>query len=78
MAGKSDTFENALLLLMFNNSNIANVGDATGIRSSTAAGSLYFSLHTADPGDAGRNRRTKSRTQVMPAWRWRARDRASL
>ena len=53
MAGKSDTFENALLLLMFNNSNIANVGDATGIRSSTAAGSLYLSLHTADPGDAG-------------------------
>lgn len=38
---------------MVNNSNIANVGDATGIRGSTTAGSLYFSLHTADPGEAG-------------------------
>ena len=29
---KSDAFENAMLLLVFNNSNIANVGDATGLR----------------------------------------------
>jgi hypothetical protein len=29
------------------------VGDATGLRGSSAAGSLYFSLHTADPGEAG-------------------------
>jgi hypothetical protein len=50
---KADTFENALLLLLFNNTNIANVGDATGLRGSTAAGSLYVSLHTADPGEAG-------------------------
>ena len=28
-------------------------GDATGLRGSTTAGSLYFSLHTADPGEAG-------------------------
>lgn len=53
MAGKSDTFENSLNLLMFNNTNISNVGDATGVRGSTAAGSLYFSLHTADPGETG-------------------------
>lgn len=53
MAGKADTWENSLLLLVFNNTNVANVGDATGLRGSTAAGSLYFSLHTADPGDAG-------------------------
>lgn len=50
---KSDVFENALLLLIFNNTNIANVGDATGVRGSTTAGSLQVSLHTADPGEAG-------------------------
>lgn len=50
---KSNAFETAFLALMVNNSNIANVGDATGIRGSTTAGSLYFSLHTADPGEAG-------------------------
>lgn len=50
---KSNNFENSLLLLLFNNTNIANVGDATGLRGSTTAGSLYVSLHTADPGEAG-------------------------
>lgn len=50
---KSDSWENLLLLLLFNNSNAANIGDATGLRGSTAAGSLYVSLHTADPGEAG-------------------------
>lgn len=50
---KSNTFENELLLHFFNNSAIANVGDAVGVRGSTAAGSLYLCLHTADPGEAG-------------------------
>ena len=50
---KSNTFENSLLLLLFNNTNIANIGDATGIRGSTAAGNLWLALHTADPGEAG-------------------------
>lgn len=50
---KSNTAENELLLHFFNNANIANVGDATGLRSSTAAGSFYLVLHTADPGEAG-------------------------
>jgi hypothetical protein len=50
---KSNSLENSLLLLIFNNTNIANVGDATGLRGSSTAGSLYFSLHTADPGEAG-------------------------
>lgn len=45
--------ENSLLLLIFNNSNIANIGDATGLRGSSAAGNLYLSLHTGDPGEAG-------------------------
>lgn len=50
---KSNSFENSLLLLVFNNTNIANIGDATGLRGSTTAGLLYVGLHTADPGEAG-------------------------
>lgn len=50
---KSNTFENDLLKHVFNNDNIALVGDATGLRGSSAAGNLYVSLHTADPGEAG-------------------------
>ena len=50
---KSDAFETDLLKLIFQNTNIANLGDATGVRGSTTAGSLYVSLHTADPGEAG-------------------------
>lgn len=50
---KSNTFENEILAHIFNNANIANIGDATGLRGSSAAGSLYLSLHTADPGEAG-------------------------
>lgn len=50
---KSNSFETALLTLLFNNTNIANVGDATGVRGSSTAGSLYVSLHTGDPGEAG-------------------------
>jgi hypothetical protein len=50
---KSDVCENSLLALIFNNTNFANIGDAVGLRGSTAAGSLYVSLHTADPGEAG-------------------------
>lgn len=53
IVGKTDAFENAFLLLVFNNTNIANIGDATGLRGSTTAGSLYFSLHTADPTEEG-------------------------
>lgn len=50
---KSDSWENSLLLLLFNNTNVANVGDATGLRGSTVAGQLFLALHTADPGEAG-------------------------
>jgi hypothetical protein len=50
---KSNAFETAFLQHVFENADIANVGDATGLRGSTTAGSLYFSLHTADPGEAG-------------------------
>jgi hypothetical protein len=50
---KGNTFENELLLHIFNNSDIALIGDATGLRGSSTAGSLYVSLHTGDPGEAG-------------------------
>lgn len=49
----SNTFESDVLLLLLNNTNIANLGDATGVRGSTAAGSVFVALHTADPGEAG-------------------------
>lgn len=49
----SNAFENALTLLILQNTNIANIGDATGLRGSSTAGSLYVSLHTADPGEGG-------------------------
>jgi hypothetical protein len=50
---KTNTWENDLLLLQFNNTNSSLHGDATGLRGSTTAGSYYLSLHTADPGEAG-------------------------
>lgn len=49
----SNSLETALLTLFFTNSNMANVGDATGLRGSTTAGSLYVALYTSDPGEAG-------------------------
>ena len=53
MTAATDTLENQLLQLLFQNANLGGIGDATGLRGSTAAGSLYISLHTADPGEAG-------------------------
>ena len=49
----SNASETKLLQHLFNNSDWANVGDATGLRSSTTAGSFFVALHTADPGEAG-------------------------
>ena len=49
----SNASETNLLLLLFNNTDWTNVGDAAGLQNSAAAGSFYVALHTADPGDAG-------------------------
>lgn len=49
----TNAFETSLLGLFFTNVDAANVGDATGLRGSTTAGSFYISLHTADPGETG-------------------------
>lgn len=50
MAGKSNEFENALLLLIFNNDTVSGISD-DGLRGSTTDGNLYVSLHTGDPGE---------------------------
>jgi hypothetical protein len=50
---KGNTFENELLLHIFQNADIANIGDAAGLQNSATAGSLYVALHTADPGEGG-------------------------
>lgn len=50
---KSDTFENDWMLLLFNNTAIANIGDVAGLRATTTAGTFWVSLCTADPTDTG-------------------------
>lgn len=50
---KANTWENGLLLLAYNNTDFAGLGDAGGIRGSVAAGSIYCSLHTASAGEGG-------------------------
>ena len=50
----SNASETNLLLILFNNTDWANFGDAAGLQNSAAAGSFYVALHTADPGDAGK------------------------
>lgn len=45
MAGsKSDSLENSILKLVFNNVGIPNLGDASGIQASAVAGNLYIRL----------------------------------
>lgn len=50
---KTNVWENELLALVLTNANVSLVGDATGLRGSSTAGSLFISLHTADPGETG-------------------------
>jgi hypothetical protein len=47
---KSDTFETDYLKLVFWGTAIANIADNAA---SSPLTSLYFALHTADPGEAG-------------------------
>lgn len=52
----STSYSNGNLLLFFNNTTFANVGNAAGIVGTSGAGSpgsLYFSLHNASPGVGG-------------------------
>ena len=50
---KSNQWESDALKLLFQNIACTLVGDAAGLLPSAAAGNLYISLHTADPGEAG-------------------------
>lgn len=50
MAGKSNTFEQNLLKLIFNGTSITGLADNAA---TSPLGSLYVSLHTSDPGDTG-------------------------
>lgn len=50
---KANAWETDLLKLLFQNIDAAGIGDAGGLRGSVAAGNLYISLHSADPGEAG-------------------------
>ena len=50
---KTNSWESDVLSLLFNNTDATLIGDAAGLQNSAAAGSLYVSLHTADPGEAG-------------------------
>jgi len=49
----TNTFEDKILRLYLENTGAADIGDGTGLRGSTTAGSVYVSLHTADPGETG-------------------------
>jgi len=50
MAGsKKDAFETAILQLIFQNANLAAIGDATGLRGSTTAGNFYIALYVTTP-----------------------------
>jgi hypothetical protein len=49
----SAAHKTAMLQHFFQNADMANMGDATGLRGSTTAGSFYIGLHTASPGSAG-------------------------
>lgn len=51
--GVTTAFGNDLLELLFNNLDLANVGDAAGLQNSATAGSFFISAHTASPGVGG-------------------------
>ena len=47
-----DGFENDLLKHLFQNANIPNIGDSTGLRGSSAAGSFYVAAYVVSPDDS--------------------------
>lgn len=48
---KTDLFETRFLQHVFQNANIANIGDAAGLRGSVAAGQLFIALFTSPTGE---------------------------
>jgi hypothetical protein len=52
MASMTDAFETSLGLHIFQNADVANVGDAAGLQNSAAAGTTQLALHTSALTDA--------------------------
>ena len=52
MSAMTNGFENVLMLLLFNNTAIANIGDAGGLPASVAPGSTQIALSSAALTDA--------------------------
>lgn len=53
MAGSiTNAFRTSLLTHIFQNADIANIGDAAGLQNSATAGSFYVSLMTTTPTDS--------------------------
>jgi len=50
---KVNAFETALLELIFENADLAAIGDATGLQGASTPGNFYIALFTGDPGEAG-------------------------
>jgi hypothetical protein len=48
----NSAFESALLSHIFQNAALADIGNAAGLPAASAAGSVFVSLHSADPGKA--------------------------
>jgi len=49
---KSNTLESGILKLLYQNIDLANIGDASGLQNSATAGSFYIALYTTAPTDA--------------------------
>lgn len=49
----SNSAESDLLILLFQNTAWANMGNTGGLQPSSVAGNFYISLHTASPGQSG-------------------------
>ena len=50
---KPNAISEEIMKHLLENAAITLVGDASGVLASATAGSVYISLHTADPGDSG-------------------------
>lgn len=62
MAGLTDVMEVRILELLFENTDAAEIGDATGLRGSSTAGSFFIGLHTADPTDSSTDQQDSEAT----------------
>ena len=49
---KSNNLEQGILKLIYQNIDLANIGDAAGLQESATVGSLYIALYQSDPTDA--------------------------